>query len=217
MKRVFPQLAKIKPRFFKVNYSPEYQRFIVNHVATDPSHPLYEMQKRRIAERKKEGLWWHVTTGADLAKSSCVRSWARRRLRNAIVEELKARGFDENGKPIERNGFVSGLGAIKGSLRLHVQTPLIPAKFVDVRAEVGNILEVLVDDVPKTLPQMPLVGRPERTPTPRKQSDRSDRTPSVKRPLEWSEKTPSPKKPLIRFQGRISPKTPQKAAQISRA
>ncbi|KNG50193.1 hypothetical protein DDE82_008880 [Stemphylium lycopersici] len=158
MKSVFSLIAKQQPKTFKVSYAPDYKNFIVNHVATDPSHPLHETQKRRQAERKKEGLWWHATTGVDLNKSSCVRAWARRRLRNAIKEELRERGYDENGMFVDlksvqgRPDLMNVLRAgkslnLSGSLRLHVQPPLIPAKYADVRAETGHVIEAMLSSM----------------------------------------------------------------------
>jgi hypothetical protein len=158
MKSVFSLIAKNQPKLFKVSYAPEYKNFIINHVVIDPSHPLHETQKRRQAERKKEGLWWHATTGVDLNKSSVVRAWARRRLRNAIKEELKRRGYDENGKFVNLKAvqneadLMNVLRAgktldLKGSLRLHVQAPLIPAKYVDVCAETGHVIGAMVQSL----------------------------------------------------------------------
>ncbi|KAF1916722.1 hypothetical protein BDU57DRAFT_430826, partial [Ampelomyces quisqualis] len=172
MSSIFSQLAKLKSPFFKVSYAKDYQTHIINHIATDASHPLHETQRRRAAERKREGLWWHVTTGADLTKSSCVRSWARRRVRHAVVDELKARGFDENAKAIKprmsstgsRATVNSAIPELQGSLRFHLQAPLIPAKFVDVRAEVGRTLEVLMQTALRD--QRQPVGRLDRMPTP---------------------------------------------------
>jgi hypothetical protein len=155
MKGAFHSLiVKQPPKLFKVSYAPDYKNLIVNHVATDPSHPLRETQRRRQAEKKKEGLWWHATTGVDLNKSSCVRAWARRRLRNAVVDELKARGYDETGRYVnlrklhERPDLMAKVVAgktldLKGSLRLHAQAPLIPAKYVDVRAEAGAVIDAV--------------------------------------------------------------------------
>ncbi|KAL1792418.1 hypothetical protein ACET3X_008925 [Alternaria dauci] len=147
-------LAKRLPKTFKVTYTPAYKTLIVNHVTSDPSHPLHETQRRRQAERKKEGLWWHATAGVDLNKSSCIRTWARRRLRNAVVDELKARGYDETGKFAnakivpQRADLMARVVAgqtldLKGSLRLHVQAPLIPAKYVDIRAEAGAVIDAV--------------------------------------------------------------------------
>jgi hypothetical protein len=154
MNKIFSQLAKQQSKLFKVNYSPEYKTFIVNYILSDTSHPLHEAQKRRSRERKKEGLWWHATTGVDLTKSSCVRAWARRRLRNAVVEELRTRGYNEYGKFMDAKSLNTGRDSwsmtskksmdLKGSLRLHVQAPLLPAKYEDIKAETGKLIDIIV-------------------------------------------------------------------------
>ncbi|KAF1852073.1 uncharacterized protein K460DRAFT_362833, partial [Cucurbitaria berberidis CBS 394.84] len=158
IKTVISLLAKQQPTTFKVSYASDYKPFIIHHVATDSSHPLYETQKRRQRERKKEGLWWHATTGVDLNKSSCVRAWARRRLRNAIKDELQQRGYDATGKLVDlkaiqhRTDLMDLLRQGKtldltGSLRLHVQPPLIPAKYAQVRAETGHVVESILQAI----------------------------------------------------------------------
>ncbi|KAI8934619.1 hypothetical protein NX059_008312 [Plenodomus lindquistii] len=151
-KNIFQLISRQQPKTFKISYTPEYKTFILHHIATDPSHPLHIAQKRRQAERRKEGLWWHVTTGLDLTKSSCVRTWARRRLRQAVRHELAARGYDEKGSLVNAAAVVNrpDLLAVlrqgrsldlKGSLRLHVLAPLIPAKFTTLCEETGQLLD----------------------------------------------------------------------------
>ncbi|CAN9436740.1 unnamed protein product [Alternaria sp. RS040] len=164
-------IAKQTPKTFKVYYTPTYKSLFPHHVATDPSHPLYETQRRRQAEKKQEGLWWHATASADSAKSSCIRTWARRRLRNAVVDELKARGYDETGKFAkpkivpQRADLMARVGAgqtldLKGSLRLHVQAPLIPAKYLDIRAEAGAVIDALESATTNGAPRGNEVKRP---------------------------------------------------------
>ncbi|KAL5118960.1 hypothetical protein ACEQ8H_003089 [Pleosporales sp. CAS-2024a] len=140
-------------KLFRFNYSTEYKTFVTAFVLADPAHPLHETQKRRHRERKKEGLWWHVTTGNETSKSSCVRSWLRRRLRTAMVQELHARGYNENGMAIVPKEAAHSRDtnpqkppnqlSLLGGLRLHALSPLIPAKFVDVKAEVGKVIDVI--------------------------------------------------------------------------
>ncbi|CAO2650929.1 Nn.00g092260.m01.CDS01 [Neocucurbitaria sp. VM-36] len=155
MRRVLSLLSKQQPTTFKVSYAPDYKTFTLQHVANDPSHPLHETQKRRQKERKKEGLWWHATTGLDLNKSSCVRAWARRRLRNAVRDELQQRGYDATGKLVDlkavqhRPDLLNLLQQGKtldltGSLRLHILPPLIPAKYTQVREETGYVIETIL-------------------------------------------------------------------------
>jgi len=154
-------LARQKPKTFSVNYAPEYKTFIPHHIAHDASHPLHIAQRRRLAERPKEGLWWHVTASTGLSKSSCVRNWARRRLRNAMRHALQQSGYDDMGnmvnvaaiqdKPdllrvLQQRGTLN----LKGSLKLNVQAPLIPTKYADLCTEteklVGCFLQALKSD-----------------------------------------------------------------------
>lgn len=155
MKIAVSRLSKLKLKTVKVSYSPTYTNFILNHIATNPAHPLYISQRRRQQEHKKDGLWWHATNGTDISKSGCVRTWARRRLRQAFVEELQAMGYDETGKLVNATAMqdrrdvmnVLRLGRsvdLAGSLRMHGVGPLIPAKFEQVKEEVRGIIETLV-------------------------------------------------------------------------
>lgn len=155
MKTVAYRLSKLNLKTIKVSYSPTYNNFLVNHIAINPAHPLYITQKRRQNEHKKEGLWWHATNGTDISKSGCVRTWARRRLRQAFVEELKAKGYDETGKLVDSTAMqdrrdvvnVLRLGRsvdLVGSLRMHGVGPLLPAKFETVKADVRGLIEALV-------------------------------------------------------------------------
>ncbi|PVH98376.1 hypothetical protein DM02DRAFT_484075, partial [Periconia macrospinosa] len=126
---------------FRVLYAPDYQTFVTNFILTDRQHPLYPIMVRRNEERKKEGIWWHVTTTNDLSKSSVVRSWCRRRLRNAFTDALKTRGFDRFGRLVDAGAlevpFRSLANVVKdkpdfqlrGSFRFHAQVPVIPAKY----------------------------------------------------------------------------------------
>jgi hypothetical protein len=172
--RIFGQLFKQTSPFFKVSHSPEYKTFIMHHVLTHGSHPMYATQVRKAKQRKREGLWWHVTAGSETSLSSYVRTWARRRLREAVLEELKARGYDENGKVIKRGHLKDGkqtssiesrekLYDITGSLRLHVQPPILPAKFVDVKAAASNVVRILVEGARPEATSKP-IGRPDWNP-----------------------------------------------------
>ncbi|KAJ4297782.1 hypothetical protein N0V90_005677 [Kalmusia sp. IMI 367209] len=147
MKVIIQALARTKPKTFKLSYTPEYKTYIQHHAFSDPQHPLHIPRRREMKERKEEGLWWHVTTGIDLSKSGVVRSWCRRRLRNAFTEELKAQGFDKYGRLVhihslarEHRDLALVLQTQKdfsltGSVRLHITPALVAAKYMDVRRE----------------------------------------------------------------------------------
>jgi hypothetical protein len=173
---VFAAIMRTPPACFTVSHSHDYKTFMLQHVLADRTHPLHETQKRRQRQRKREGLWWHVTTSSELSKSSCVRAWARRRLRNAVVEELKLRGYDDTGKPlpVEESTKIAAavlpkstaptMPELTGSMRLHVQAPLIPAKFPVVRAEIGHVINQLVRAA-----NIPAGGLPEKKARPASQ------------------------------------------------
>ncbi|KAH8717064.1 hypothetical protein GQ44DRAFT_624262 [Phaeosphaeriaceae sp. PMI808] len=156
MKKVLSRLAKQPSNLFNVNFALDYTTFTTKYIIADPTHPLHETQKRKAKERKKEGLWWHTTTSVDTSKSSCVRAWARRRLSNAVIEELRARGYDRDGKFINakllhsKQSSLDGMSHadsphLMGSLRLHVQAPLLPAKFADIKTEMGKTLDIVIE------------------------------------------------------------------------
>ncbi|KAG9197793.1 hypothetical protein G6514_001018 [Epicoccum nigrum] len=155
MPSVAHRLSKLKVTTFKPSYSPTYFNLSTNHIASNPSHPLCVSQRRRQQERPKRGLWWCATMGLDISKSSCVRNWARRRLRHALVEALKAKGYDEAGKLVDREAMrdepvvqqVLARGRsmdLMGTLRMHGVSPLLPAKFETVRADMRGVVAALV-------------------------------------------------------------------------
>jgi hypothetical protein len=148
------RLAHLKPSLFKLSYSPLHTSLLPNHIATNTSHPLNITQRRIRKARKEEGLWWHTTSGTDVSKSSCVRHWAQRRLRQAFVEELRDKGYDESGKMVNveriqdsyvRRVVKSGRPMdMAGSLRMHGVPLLVPAKYEKVKEEVKAIVGALV-------------------------------------------------------------------------
>ena len=149
------RLSKLKLTTFKPSYSPSYANLSTNHIASNTAHPLCIAQRRRQQERPRHGLWWCATTGLDVSKSSCVRTWARRRMRHALLEELKAKGYDETGKLVDKHAMkdepvvqqVLARGRsmdLMGTLRMHGINPLLPAKFETVRADMRSIVEALV-------------------------------------------------------------------------
>ncbi|KAJ4399035.1 hypothetical protein N0V91_009731 [Didymella pomorum] len=148
------RLARLKPTLFKLSYSPTHTSFAPNYIAANPTHPLHITQRRLLKQRKKEGLLWHTTTGVDVSKSSCVRHWALRRLRQAFVEELRDKGYDESGKCVDfskiEDGYVrrvvqSGRCVdMQGSVRMHGVPTLVPAKYETVKEEIRGIVDALV-------------------------------------------------------------------------
>ncbi|KAF9738335.1 hypothetical protein PMIN06_009873 [Paraphaeosphaeria minitans] len=156
MKSIINRFSSFQPTTFKISYSPEYKTYLQHHAANDWLHPLHILRRREMAKRKREALWWHVTTGVDLSRSSVVRSWCRRRLRGAFTEGLKERGFDEFGRLVnvaklrEQKGFErlserNAVLSLDGSVRLHITPALVTAKYADVRKETADTIHILLE------------------------------------------------------------------------
>ncbi|KAF2277622.1 uncharacterized protein EI97DRAFT_299478 [Westerdykella ornata] len=143
-------------KFFNFNYSPGHTTFIIHHVVQDFYHPLYTVRQRAMKEREKKGLWWHVTVGPNTSRARVVRSWARRRLRNAFLDTLKEKGVDEDGiilKAAEGVGPHTTIKAmlekgervgITGSVKMHALSGIVPAKYVDVKRETDMVVDALL-------------------------------------------------------------------------
>ncbi|PSN68921.1 hypothetical protein BS50DRAFT_572102 [Corynespora cassiicola Philippines] len=161
MSLVAHAIKKQKRVVFNVSHSPQYKTFIINRIVTEPNHPLYVLKKRAAEQRKKEGLWWHVVVYNTLSKSSVVRSWARRRVRNAFIEELKERGFNDKGilvnpGSVKWANLDSALNqgkeiSLKGSLKFQLNAPSVSAKYADVRKEMSSIVDALVLEIKNEL------------------------------------------------------------------
>lgn len=230
MKAIYGLFARLQPTTFKVSYSPQYKTFLQQHAANDWPHPLRIQRRREMAARKKEGLWWHVTSGVDLSRSGVVRSWCRRRLRNAFTEGLKERGFDDFGRLVnvtrlrEHKGFErlserDGCLSLEGSVQLRISPALVTAKYADVRKETNATIDILLEALKldrfwARQPQARAVSqsnahlRPRET-APRMRSD----TPSQEKQLSRFELPSHGKAPSSngRFQSTPSTSTSQKS------
>lgn len=186
MKNLTKRLNNFNSTNFRIFYASDYRTHITNFVLQDKQHPLYSIVLRRNNERKKEGIWWHVTTTNDLSKSSVIRSWCRRRLRNAFTDALKTRGFDRFGRLVDAGALkepFAGLAHVvkddphfqlRGSFRFHALTPLIPAKYVNVQRDMMAALDMMLSYYQDEMQVVPPVtkrrniskGRPAGRPAP---------------------------------------------------
>ncbi|KAF2263427.1 hypothetical protein CC78DRAFT_275041 [Lojkania enalia] len=161
MKDVFLRLRRQKFHCFSVSYQSGFNSFILHHIISNSQHPLYTIRKRKYIERERAfrdhpDLFWHAIAPNNCSKTKVVRTWARRRLRNAFVEELRERGINQDGtlENAERvTKYSDTLGKfmkdgkalrLKGSLRLLALPPVLSTKYVDVRKETGRVADILL-------------------------------------------------------------------------
>ena len=157
----------------RVAISPTQQ---VPHIASlilaDSSHVLRPLMQRRyenVLDRSKhwrqEGLQL-IVTGNVLGKSRkrVVRNWARRRVEHALIDKLRERGFDGNGRSLLRGQatsavapqsqscirldtlepLVGGQGDLRGYVNVQLLESILETKAIDLQQQAGLIVnEVL--------------------------------------------------------------------------
>lgn len=99
-------------------------------------------------------------TSNPMQKMKVVRSWARRRLTQAVIEELGKRGFDRKGRkitsgsPVEESPpkrvpsgrFGEGMpDALVGTVDVEVMTPTVEVDYKEVQKQAGLLVQEIVD------------------------------------------------------------------------
>ena len=100
----------------------------------DQTHTLHLPIVARYDSRPRIGLWWGVTSNTMTGVKVVVRRWSSRRLRHAIREALKERGFDEDGKSLVG-------GDLTGTLEVDTREGIVKARFEDVKREAGLAID----------------------------------------------------------------------------
>ncbi len=124
--------ASFKPGAFSAS-------FAMQCVLSDVTHVLRPLTESRLRSRPKKGLWLRISANNIVAKVT-VRRWAKRRVREALREELKARGLGLDGL-----GLDGRREEMKGTMEITVRQPAIGAAWADVQADVGRMMKAAVD------------------------------------------------------------------------
>ncbi|KAL8688831.1 MAG: hypothetical protein Q9218_005358 [Villophora microphyllina] len=122
---------------FSVHFEPKayYHSALMIAIVSDPTHVLRNQILSRMQSRPKQGLWMCVSANGFPAKAT-VRRWAKRRVKVALKEELKLRGFGADG--------ISLAGKhreVKGTMNVYVKKETLTAGWSTVRAEVGRLAQ----------------------------------------------------------------------------
>ena len=153
--------------------SPYHTRSsISDYILQDRSHVLYPRVKRRyndLLDRrqqwKREGLQIEVpANGMHKKWQRTVRSWAKRRVDQALTKQLREKGFDRQGRrlkkqwsPLERDGTHSAAQQSEhvnrlqikdedlcGSIRVQLLESVVVTKYSDIYQQAGLIIDDLV-------------------------------------------------------------------------
>ena len=132
-----PQTSSFRPLFSahcepKMNYA--------HYVTENPYHVLYHRYMERIAARDRNTLWislqepWQKFIG-----KAVIRKWCKKRVRVALNEALKEKGYDWEGRRIGGKG---GTG-LKGSLRLIISHFVLDRSWPEIQQDAKKLVHNL--------------------------------------------------------------------------
>lgn len=126
---------------FSVSFKPgAYSAsYAMQCVLADVTHVLRPLTESRLRSRPTKGLWLRISANSIGAKVT-VRRWAKRRVREAVREELKVRGLGLDGL-----GLHGGKKQMRGTMEVTVRQPAIGAAWADIKADVGRLMKAAVD------------------------------------------------------------------------
>lgn len=79
---------------------------------------------------------FHLTLTANtMPGKSVVRSWAKRRMRDALFQELRTQGWEPDGRARE-----GGMRDLKGFVRIFTLVPIVKATGGEVKSEAGRLV-----------------------------------------------------------------------------
>jgi len=77
-------------------------------IAEDASNPFYIRTQRRLARFDPTKLHWRVQCPKEVSGKTLIRGWANRRVHNAFAACLQDRGWDRDGRLIEKDEAAQG-------------------------------------------------------------------------------------------------------------
>lgn len=77
-------------------------------------------------------------------KQSVVKSWNQRRLKRAVLESLREKGYDRLGRRVGTNGVVEQGKNLKGTLEISGFNNMALAEWKEVRRQIGLVVEKVV-------------------------------------------------------------------------
>lgn len=126
----------------RASISPTHKlAYTAELILKDSSHVLQPRLRQRYEpvitgryDASQEGLWITFTSN-PMHRVKVVRSWAKRRTIHAIIEELRVRGFDRNGRKINTKGLSEASRSQKGAPGSKVPDTLIGTVDIEVLSQ----------------------------------------------------------------------------------
>ncbi|KAA6414150.1 MAG: hypothetical protein FRX48_02512 [Lasallia pustulata] len=128
----------------RVQWSPKYEpSYVASKILLEPGHVLSLPTLERYKKRVREGLWWYVTSNT-ITSMRCMRSHGNRRLRVALTQALKAKGYDKNGRLLGALGNQKVGVELRGSMDIQIFKQCIDAEWKEVQKQAELVLEKIV-------------------------------------------------------------------------
>lgn len=125
-------------------FSPTfYPSHSANLILSDLDNVRRERTKARLLARPRDELWVTYSCNAFI-KQSVVKSWSQRRLKRAVLEALRDRGYDRLGRRIGTNGVVEQGKNLQGTLEINGFNNLALAEWKEVRRQIDLVVEKVV-------------------------------------------------------------------------
>lgn len=135
-------------------------------ILRDPSHVLQPGLRQRYEpiihgrhDESEEGLWLMFTSN-PMQRKKIVRSWARRRMTQAVVEQLRLRGFDGKGRrlalggtaeegvlrrPVDKRLMENTPEALIGTVDIEVLSQIVAVKYEEVQKQAALLVQEVLN------------------------------------------------------------------------
>ncbi|KAI4186171.1 MAG: hypothetical protein LQ348_004262 [Seirophora lacunosa] len=129
-----------KNPFFSASFKPNvyFPSYPMQCILDDPTHALRPLVESRMRSRIRRGLWLRISANSMGAKAM-VRRWAKRRVQEAVREELEAKHFGMDGVRMK-----VPKKEVRGTMELSVRQPTVGAEWGDLKTEVRRLVEAVV-------------------------------------------------------------------------
>lgn len=125
-------------------FSPTfYPSHSAHLILSDLDNVRRERTKARLLARPRDELWVTYSCNAFI-KQSVVKSWNQRRLKRALLEALRDKGYDRLGRRVGTNGVVEQGKNLQGTLEINGFNNMALAEWKEVRRQIGLVVEKVV-------------------------------------------------------------------------
>lgn len=139
---------------FTYNFSRTADRSMTNSWVTthfilqDERHPLHIGEHRKLAGWDPDRLHWAIKHPNNLNKKKVVRTWASRRVKEALIAELRNHGWDREGRALDTEAVGQSEKSLKGTLNVLLSDAAITAPYSSIVDQCRRALDKVFENQP---------------------------------------------------------------------